>query len=252
VDDGKSHVAPSGRKRRTQRPSSSFSSPSGDASASHEVVFPELSGCALVRELHVYGQLAAVAQPNQTQASGQATSEASNGPAAGVPGRAGGSSSSSSSRGGGSSSWGGVGMRLLDLSAGAAALGAQVDEDEVQHVGLGTRLMKRCEELAARDGFYKVAVISGVGVRAYYRKLGYELEPGGGEFMVKRLGWGFRLEHGKATRFAVAPLAAAGRWCLLQLQRRLRRNRFFQSAMLLLFFLAVPVLAAIALGARST
>lgn len=35
-------------------------------------------------------------------------------------------------------------------------------------------------------GYRRIAVIAGVGVRNYYRKLGYELE-GEGEFLIKSL-----------------------------------------------------------------
>ena len=69
-----------------------------------------LRGCALIRELHVYGQL----QP---------------------PGTVG----------------------------------------QVQHRGLGQRLRAAAEKIASQHGWTKVAVISGVGVRGYYRKLGYRL-----------------------------------------------------------------------------
>ncbi len=54
----------------------------------------------------------------------------------------------------------------------------------VQHLGLGTKLMQRSEEIAKEKGIRKLYVISGVGVREYYRKLGYELE---GPYMVKKL-----------------------------------------------------------------
>jgi len=53
-----------------------------------------------------------------------------------------------------------------------------------QHLGLGRRLMEEAENIARGAGYAKVAVISGVGVRGYYRKLGYELE---GTYMVKYL-----------------------------------------------------------------
>ncbi|MEM2916212.1 MAG: tRNA uridine(34) 5-carboxymethylaminomethyl modification radical SAM/GNAT enzyme Elp3 [Candidatus Woesearchaeota archaeon] len=53
----------------------------------------------------------------------------------------------------------------------------------VQHRGLGKQLMQKAEELAKANKCSRIAVISGVGVREYYRKLGYELE---GEYMVKK------------------------------------------------------------------
>lgn len=54
----------------------------------------------------------------------------------------------------------------------------------VQHLGLGKSLIKKAEELAKNDGYKKIAVISGVGVRSYYKKLGYRLS---GTYMVKSL-----------------------------------------------------------------
>ena len=45
--------------------------------------------------------------------------------------------------------------------------------------------MQQCEAIAREhNGVTKVAVISGVGVRNFYRKLGYELH-GEGEMMIK-------------------------------------------------------------------
>ena len=50
--------------------------------------------------------------------------------------------------------------------------------NKVQHKGIGTKMMKKAEEIAISNGYYKLAVISGVGVRKYYEnKLGYDLGP---------------------------------------------------------------------------
>lgn len=81
---------------------------------------PVLQDCALIREIHTYGQLAAI-----------------------------------------------------DSGSGA-----------VQHVGFGKRLMQEAEKIARDAGFKKIAVIAGVGVREYFRKLGYHLEE---EYMIKDL-----------------------------------------------------------------
>ena len=97
-------------------------------------VFPELHGAALVRELHVYGQV-------------QATKEA-----------------------------------LAAGGGGDKADGAGV----AQSRGFGRRLLDRAEEIATAEGWFKVAIISGVGARGYYRKRGYELQGVGG-YMVKQL-----------------------------------------------------------------
>lgn len=45
-----------------------------------------------------------------------------------------------------------------------------------QHKGLGKKLMKEAEKIAKNHNAGKIAVISGIGVRNYYRKLGYKLE----------------------------------------------------------------------------
>ena len=55
------------------------------------------------------------------------------------------------------------------------------EDSKSQHVGFGRQLMSHCELMAARNGYSKVAVISGVGVRDFYRKLGYV--------------WGYRSIH---------------------------------------------------------
>lgn len=56
--------------------------------------------------------------------------------------------------------------------------------DQAQHVGFGKRLMAEAEKIAKENGYKKMAVISGVGVREYYKKLGYHFE---GTYMVKEL-----------------------------------------------------------------
>ncbi|CAI7884311.1 unnamed protein product [Closterium sp. NIES-54] len=59
------------------------------------------------------------------------------------------------------------------------------DTDKLQHQGYGTLLMEEAERIARWEhGSSKLAVISGIGTRHYYRKLGYELE---GPYMVKAL-----------------------------------------------------------------
>jgi elongator complex protein 3 len=46
-------------------------------------------------------------------------------------------------------------------------------EGKAQHLGLGTKLLVRAKELAAAAGFNKLAVISAVGTREYYRSRGF-------------------------------------------------------------------------------
>jgi elongator complex protein 3 len=56
------------------------------------------------------------------------------------------------------------------------------ESGEIQHHGWGKRLMTEAENIACKNGKDKIVVISGVGVREYYRKLGYKLE---GPYMAK-------------------------------------------------------------------
>ncbi|CAM9610005.1 unnamed protein product, partial [Discosporangium mesarthrocarpum] len=77
--------------------------PSGDSP-----ILEDLRGCALVRELHVYGKLKKVGEGGATQ-----------------------------------------------------------------HKGLGYQLLRKAEIIALQHGYFKLAVISGVGVRRYYERHGY-------------------------------------------------------------------------------
>jgi len=55
----------------------------------------------------------------------------------------------------------------------------------VQHHGFGQQLMAEAQRIAREEfGMTRIAVIAGVGVREYYRRLGYELQD---TYMVKRL-----------------------------------------------------------------
>ena len=83
------------------------------------VLFPELRGAAIVREVHSYGQA----------------------------------------------------MGLSKRGKG-----------KTQHRGLGKRLLERAEKRARAKGYKKMAVISAIGTREYYRKLGYRRE---GLYMTK-------------------------------------------------------------------
>ncbi|OWZ15349.1 Elongator complex protein [Phytophthora megakarya] len=98
-------------------------------------VFPELEGAALIRELHVYGQLVAALSKKKKAASAPAT---------------------------------------------------DAESSHAQHTGFGTQLMMKAEEIARSHGYKKMAVIAGVGVRNFYRRLGFEVE-GDGELMIKHL-----------------------------------------------------------------
>ncbi|MCX7778746.1 MAG: tRNA uridine(34) 5-carboxymethylaminomethyl modification radical SAM/GNAT enzyme Elp3 [Patescibacteria group bacterium] len=54
-----------------------------------------------------------------------------------------------------------------------------------QHQNLGKKLVRKAEQLAKKIGAKKIAVISGVGARQYWRKIGYRLQQ---SYMVKNIG----------------------------------------------------------------
>lgn len=54
----------------------------------------------------------------------------------------------------------------------------------MQHKGYGRRLIEEAEKIALQNNMYKIAVISGTGVRDYYRKQGYELND---TYMIKEM-----------------------------------------------------------------
>ncbi|AUV82165.1 tRNA uridine(34) 5-carboxymethylaminomethyl modification radical SAM/GNAT enzyme Elp3 [Salinigranum rubrum] len=73
-------------------------------------------------------------------------------------------------------------VRELHVYGSEVGLGG---EGDWQHRGYGKRLIGEAERRASEDGFSKLAVISGIGVRQYYReKLGYRQD---GPYVSKRL-----------------------------------------------------------------
>ena len=61
-------------------------------------------------------------------------------------------------------------------------------EQKAQHTGIGTKLLQRAEEITRSKGMFKIAVISGIGVRTYYHKRGYRVvNRHEGGFMIKEL-----------------------------------------------------------------
>jgi histone acetyltransferase (RNA polymerase elongator complex component) len=84
-------------------------------------VFPELRNAGLIRELHVYGRLTAVADKST---------------------------------------------------------------DHIQHAGFGRRLLERAELITRANQLKKIAVISGDGVKDYYRKVGFVND---GQYLTKNL-----------------------------------------------------------------
>ncbi|AYV75695.1 MAG: putative elongator complex protein [Terrestrivirus sp.] len=91
---------------------------SGTNAKTGKEVFPELVNCAMIRELHIYGQVVKVHDTNELLNGQKAT----------------------------------------------------------QHSGFGTRLVLKAFEIARENGYKKMSVISGIGVKDYYRRFGFEDE----------------------------------------------------------------------------
>jgi elongator complex protein 3 len=76
-------------------------------------------------------------------------------------------------------------VRELHVYGNAVGVGQEGDDEDHQHKGYGKKLLEKAEALARDAGFPKLAVISGIGVRQYYReKLGYKQD---GPYVSKRL-----------------------------------------------------------------
>jgi elongator complex protein 3 len=57
-------------------------------------------------------------------------------------------------------------------------------EKNIQHRGIGKKLLKMAEEISKKEKMNRVAIISGIGVREYYKKQGYLNQ---GAYMVKKI-----------------------------------------------------------------
>ena len=62
---------------------------------------------------------------------------------------------------------------IRELHVYSSALKIGTSGKGFQHKGYGRRLMEKAEEICRKNGKNKLLVISGVGVKEYYRKLGY-------------------------------------------------------------------------------
>ena len=75
-------------------------------------------------------------------------------------------------------------VRELHVYSSAVAIGKDAKDKQVQHRGFGKKLMEKAEELALEHGKNKMLVISGIGAKEYYKKLGYGYD---GVYMGKKL-----------------------------------------------------------------
>ncbi len=72
-------------------------------------------------------------------------------------------------------------VRELHVYGSALELGKR-EQGKTQHTGLGKQLMEEAEKIAKQKNCKEIKVISGVGVREYYKNLGYKLKE---SYMVK-------------------------------------------------------------------
>ncbi len=81
-------------------------------------------------------------------------------------------------------------VRELHVYGQALDIGAK-NTSGGQHLGIGKQLMQKAEQIIKEQKaknhpeLKKLAVISGIGVREYYKKLGYKLQ---GDYMIKDIG----------------------------------------------------------------
>jgi elongator complex protein 3 len=66
-------------------------------------------------------------------------------------------------------------VRELHVYGSEINIGLDSNES-VQHKGYGKRLLKKAEEITKKNKINKLYIISGIGVREYYYKLGYSLD----------------------------------------------------------------------------
>jgi histone acetyltransferase (RNA polymerase elongator complex component) len=133
-----------------------------------KVIFPDLCDTALVRELHTYGPVTPCKE-NQ----GLYTPTGSNDPDTPHD------PNNTEPKG----AIGPMGHRGISNLLMASSAGLDIS----QHKGYGKKLLQKAEEIAIKNGYQKIAVIAGVGVRNYYRKQGYIHDTSNGCFQLKYL-----------------------------------------------------------------
>ncbi|MCD4703154.1 MAG: tRNA uridine(34) 5-carboxymethylaminomethyl modification radical SAM/GNAT enzyme Elp3 [Methanosarcinaceae archaeon] len=75
-------------------------------------------------------------------------------------------------------------VRELHVYGSMVPLGKGAEAGDWQHRGYGTELLECAERMAQDAGYPKMSIISGIGVRDYYRRFGYRLD---GVYMSKDL-----------------------------------------------------------------
>ena len=75
-------------------------------------------------------------------------------------------------------------IRELHVYGRVKEVGSKGRSTGAQHLGIGKKLISRCETIARENNYEQMAIIAGIGVREYYRQLGYKLR---GTYMIKSL-----------------------------------------------------------------
>jgi len=75
-------------------------------------------------------------------------------------------------------------LRELHVYGSLVPVGENAETEEWQHRNYGRVLLAKAEEIAAGSNYRYLAIMSGIGVRPYYRRQGYERK---GPYMVKGL-----------------------------------------------------------------
>jgi elongator complex protein 3 len=75
-------------------------------------------------------------------------------------------------------------LRELHVYGSLVPVGKDAESEEWQHRNYGKALLLRAEEIARSAGFRRLAIMSGIGVRPYYRRQGYERR---GPYMIREL-----------------------------------------------------------------
>lgn len=67
-------------------------------------------------------------------------------------------------------------IRELHVYGKMNAVGNSKQQYSAQHIGLGTKMLAKAEEIAINNNYKKISVISAIGTKNYYRKKGYNIE----------------------------------------------------------------------------
>jgi elongator complex protein 3 len=74
-------------------------------------------------------------------------------------------------------------IREVHVYGQSLAIGSE-KEGAAQHIGLGSQMVQQAELIASQKGYQRLAVISAIGTREYYSKLGFSI---GDFYMVKEI-----------------------------------------------------------------